>query len=342
MKKSIIFVLVAILVLSCAAHAKKKKNNPPAWLENPKSEYPENMYLSAIGEADSRSMAENMAAANLSKIFESKVKTDETYSQRYMELTKDGQTSYEDQSDMTKNVNIQAGQTLINLDFGDSYTNDMGRVFVIAYLDRMKTGQIYEAKINENASKIDYYQKLADESGDPLFKYAALGAAAAISTNNEILLDQLGIIFPSAKEMLELNYNHADIMKQSSAIAKQISFQVKIKNDEDKKITILVEELMNDLGFVLSQEYILYATGMVLFEETDLQRDEKFVRYELQLQVSDLYDNTILTLDTKGREGHISYTEAKARAVRSVEKEIKKELKKKLISYFDSMVLKKS
>ncbi|MDO9576746.1 MAG: LPP20 family lipoprotein [Candidatus Cloacimonadales bacterium] len=342
MKKGIIFVLVSMLVLSCAVYAKKKKVDPPKWLGNPKSEYPENMYLSAIGEADSRSMAENMAAANLSKIFESNVKTDETYTQRYQELTKNGQTSYEDQSDVTKNVNIQSGQTLINLEFGDSYTNDMGRVFVIAYLNRMKTGQIYEEKINENAAKIEYYQKLSNESSDLLFKYAALGAAAAISTNNEILLDQLGIIFPSAKEMLQLNYNHTDIMKQSSAIAKQISFQVKIKNDEDKKITILVEELMNDLGFVLSHEYLLYVDGTVLFEDTDLQREEKFVRYELQLQVSDLYDNTILTLDTKGREGHISYPEARARAVRSVEKEIKKELKKKMISYFDSMVLKKS
>jgi len=342
MKRNIIFILVVMLLLSCAAHAKKKKNKPPKWLENPKKVYPENMYLSTIGEADSRSMAENMAAGNLAKIFESNVKTDETYSQRYEELTKNGKTSYEDQSNVSKNVNIQSGQTLINLEFGDSYTNNMGRVFVIAYLNRMKTGQIYQEKISENAAKIEYYQKLTDESTDLLFQYAALGAAVAISTNNEILLDQLGIIFPSSKEMLELNYNHADLMKQSAEIAQQISFEIKIKNDEDNKITILVEELMNDLGFVLSQEYLLYVGGTVLFEETDLKREEKFVRYELQLQISDLYDNTILTLDEKGREGHISYSEAKARAIRTVEKKIKKQLKKKLISYFDSMVLKKS
>jgi LPP20 lipoprotein len=342
MKRNILYILMALLMFSCAVHAKKKKNKAPKWLENPKKEYPENMYLSAIGEADNRSMAENMAAGNLAKIFESNVKTDETYSQRYEELTKNGQTSYEDQSNVSKNVNIQSGQTLINVEYGDSYTNDMGRVFVIAYLNRMKTGQIYEEKIDENIAKIMYYKKLADESSDVLFQYAALGAAAAMSTNNEILLNQLGIIFPTSKEMLEITYNHADLMKQSAEIAKQISFKIKIKNDEDKKITILVEELMNDLGFVLSEEYLLYADGMVLFEDTDLQRKEKFVRYELQLQVSDLYDNTILTLDEKGREGHISYSEAKARAIRTVEKRIKKQLKKKIISYFDNMVLKKN
>lgn len=342
MTKKIIYVLITVMLLSCAAHAKKKKDKRPQWLDDPKSEYSESMYLSAIGEADSRSMAENMAAGNLAKIFESNVKTDETYSQRYEELTKDGQTSYQDQSNISKNVNIQSGQTLINVEFGESYTNSMGRVFVIAYINRMKTGEIYEQKITENAAKIENYLKMADESSDLLFQYAALGAAAAISTNNEILLDQLNIIFPAGKDLIEINYNHADLMKKSAETAQQISFEIKIKNDEENKITILVEELMNDLGFVLSQEYLLYVDGTVLFEETDLQREEKFVRYELQLQVSDLYDNTILTLDEKGREGHISYPEAKARAIRSVEKKIKKQLKKKIISYFDSLVLKKN
>lgn len=339
MRKSVLLLLIALLLLSCSVYA--KKNKAPKWLDNPKNVYPENMYLSALGEGDSREMAESMAAANLARIFETNVKTDQTYTQRYMELTKNGQTSYEDQSETSKNVNISADQTLINIEFGESYTDKMGRVHVIAYLNRLKTADIYEQKIMENAGKIKQYKKMADESFDILFDYAAMSAAAAFSSQNEILLSQLGIILPSAKEMLELDYNHTEIMKQTAEIAKQIGFSVNIKNDEDNKITILVEELMNDLGFVISDSPLLVAKGMVLFEETDMQRQEKFVRYELQLQVIDPIGNTILTLDEKGREGHISYSEAKARAVRSVEKEIKKNLKKKIISYFDNMVLKK-
>ncbi len=339
MRKSLIIALSALLMLNCSVHAKKSK--PPKWLDNPKSIYPENMYLSALGEADSRAMAENMAAANLARIFESNVKTDQSYTQRYMELTKDGRTSYEDQSETMKNVNISADQTLINIEFGESYTDKMGRVHVIVYLNRLKTADIYEERIRDNAQKINYFRKLADESFDILLDYAAMSAAAAFSTHNQILLDQLGIISPISKEMLELDYNHTEIVKQSSEIARQIGFKVNIRNDEDNKISILVEELMNDLGFVISNEPLLRADGLVLFEETDLQRQEKFVRYELQLQVIDPVGNTILTLDEKGREGHISYSEAKARAVRSVEKEIKNNLKQKMISYFDNMVLRK-
>lgn len=339
MKRSILFTLLALIFVNCSVYAKKQK--PPTWLNNPKTAYPEQKYLSAIGEADSRSSAENMAAANLARIFESRVKTDQTFSQRYKELNKDGKISFEDESLALQNVNISADQTLMNIEFGESYTDELGRVFVIAYLDRFKTGKIYEQRINDNTQKIMNYLKMADESFDLLSDYAALSAATAFSLHNEILIEQLGIIFPSGKELLELPYNHIDLMKQASETAQQIGFKVDIKNDADNKISILISELMNDLGFVISDNYLLLAKGNVLLEETDLKREEKFVRYELQLQVEDLAGNIILTLAEKGREGHISYSEARERAVRAIEKKIKKELNNKIISYFDNMVLKK-
>ena len=340
MKRSILLILLALLVLSCAVHAKKKKSKQPAWLENPKAVYAEQMYLSAIGEADSRSEAENMAAGNLAKIFESKVKTDETVLQRYMELTKGDEFSYEEQTDVTKNVNIQSEQTLFNIQFAESYTNEVGRVFVLAYFNRMKTGEIYEEKINRNTEKINYFEKECDSSKNIMFKYAAMSAASTVSLNNEVLLEQLGIIFPTSREMLEINYNHNDIMKKTADIAKQVSFKIDLKNDDENKVTILVEELMNDLGFVLAEENLLEIQGEVTFEDTDLNREQKFVRYELQLQVIDPNGVTIVTLDEKGREGHVSYTEAKARAVRTIEKKIKKQLRKKLITYFDGLITK--
>ena len=341
MKRSILLIVLSIIVISCAAHAKKKKSKAPKWLENPKAVYAEQMYLSAIGEGDSRREAENMAAGNLSRIFESKVKTDETVLQRYMELTKGDDFTYEEQTDVTKNVNIQSGQTLFSIQFAESYTNEMGRVFAIAYLNRLKTSEIYEEKINKNTKSINYFEKECDNSNDIMFKYAAMSAASAVGMSNEVLLEQLGIIFPTSKEMLEINYNYNDLMKKAAEVARQISFKIDIKNDTENKISILVEELLTDLGFVLSEENLLNVNGEVLFEETDLQRENKFIRYELKLKIIDPENITIVTLSEKGREGHVSLPEAQARAVRTIEKKIKKTLKKKLIAYFDGMVVKK-
>ncbi len=297
------------------------------------------MYLTAIGEGDSRSDAENMAAGKLARIFESNIKAEETVNQRYMELTKNNKTSIEEQTDVTKNVNIQSQQTLFNIQHGESYTDDVGQVHAIAYLNRMKTAEIYENKINKNTGRIDYFLGIANKSADPILKYAAISAASAVSSINESLLAQLTIIFPSAIDMLEINYSHDKIVKDAKAAAAAVSCKIEIQNDEENKITILLEELINELGFVLSKENVLLIDGNILLEKTDLKRDLEFIRYELQINVTDNNDNVIVSMSEKGREGHVSATEAKARAIRTLAKQINKQLKKKLITYLDGMVL---
>ena len=339
MKKTILLSVVLILILSCAAHAKKRKDSKPEWLKNPKAVYSEQMYLSAIGEGDSRSDAENLAAGNLSRIFESNIKAEETVNQRYMELTKNNKTDFEEQTDITKIVNIKSQQTLFNIQFGESYTDDVGRVHAIAYLNRMKTAEIYENKINKNTDRIEYFMGIADKSADPILKYAAMSAASAVSSINESLLVQLTIIFPSALDMLDINYNHDQIVKDTNIAAANISCKIAIKNDEEKKITIMLEELINDLGFVLSDDNVLTINGDILLEKTDLKRDLEFVRYELQINVTDNKNKVIVSMSEKGREGHVSIQEARARAIRTLSKRINKQLKKKLIAYFDGMVL---
>ncbi len=217
----------------------------------------------------------------------------------------------------------------------------MGRVFVIAYLDRMKTADIYTEKIIKNSAKIDFFISQGNDAKNPVSKYANLNAASAIGLNNEILLDQLGIISPNSKASLVLGYNYNELNKEAVESAKLISFNVDIKNDVENKVTILVEELMTDLGFILADDAILHAVGTVAFEETDIKRDNLvFVRYDLQLKINDNSGTTFVTISDNGREGHVSFLEATARAIRTVEKKIKKELKKKLISYFDGLVIK--
>ena len=339
MKKSILLAITLILILSCAAHAKKRKGSKPEWLKNPRAVYSEQMYLTAIGEGDSRSDAENMASGNLARTFESNVRAEETVNQRYMELTKNNKTDVEEQTDVTKSVNIQSQQTLFNIQFGENYTDDMGRIHTIAYLNRLKTAEIYESKINKNAERISYFVGIANDTYDPLLNYASLSAASAVSSHNEILLAQLTIIFPSAIDMLEINYNHNKIVKDAKAAAAAISCNIDIQNDEDNKITILLEELVNDLGFVLAADNVLSIDGEILLEKTYLKRDLEFVRFELQINVSDNSGNVVVSMSEKGREGHISATEAKARAIRTLSKKINKKLKKKLIAHLDGMVL---
>lgn len=341
MKKVVVIVIIVLLSISCVMQAKTGKNKKPLWLENPEKVYSPQIYLVAIGEGDSRKDAENNAVANLSRIFESKVKADETTTQRYLELTRNKTTTIEDEFNVETRVNVKSEQTLYNIKFADSYTDNLGKTYVLAYIKRMETAEIYTEKINNNAEKIHYFIDLSEKTNDIIKQYAALNAASTIAAVNETLIEQLNIISPTAKEFLELNYEYQKLKNQAAEKAKNITFSVTIQNDEKDKIKVIVESLLNDFGFNISTNGLLKVSGSILFENTDLKRDDdfKFVRYTFDLKVVDNNGDTIISLFEKGKEGHTTYLEAKERAIRKIGKKIKKKFRKKLTAYFDGLVM---
>lgn len=341
MRKSIVIILALIVVFACSVQAKTAKGGKPQWLQNPKLVYPENRYLTAVGSGDTRSAAEDMAAGNLAKIFEANITADQTVSERYYELMSAEKSEYEQQTNIRKNVNVRSQQTLFNVQFAESYTDNLGQVHVLAYIDRLKTAGIYEEKIADNSTRIKYFVKQAQASSDILQKYAFYSAANVIIARNQTLIQQLAIISPVSKDVLELNYNPQEIKTQFTQTAQKIKFQIEIINDRENKITSLVKEILTDMGFVVGTPPLLKASGSLEIVPTDLKRQNLiFVRYELQLEIIDNNFQTLVTINDKGREGHISETEAEARAVMTIENKIKRELRDKLNSYFDRMILK--
>jgi len=338
MKKSIIIsVILLLLVVSLNAKGKDR----PEWVDNPKSEYPDAMFLTVIGEGDSRRDAESDATGKMAKIFESKINATSAYSERYQELITDVSTESSSDTSFENAVLVESNQTLFNLQFGESFADDTGRVFVIAYLNRMETAEIYEGKIEANNEKVVYFINQSTKSTDKLTKYANLSAANIISTNNSILVEQLAIISPTTKEMLDIPYDINKLISDYTSAAKAISFSISVKNDTDSKVKKLIESLLTDLGFSLQDNPSLYMLGEVSLERLEMPSSDKFIRWYLNLKMTDNNDTLMFSMNEKGREAHVSYVEAEARCLRTIQQEIEVKFKNKLLDYFDSMVIKK-
>jgi len=341
--KRIGLILMAIIIFSCAAvsevDAKRRKNEKPKWVDDPASAYPEAYYLSAIGEGDTRSYAENMAAGNLARIFESRVKADQSVSNRYNEISDNSGVSSTETTDIATNVNISSDQTLLNVKFGESYTDQLGQVYVIAYIDRMKTATIYENRINQANAKIVEFIEEGENVKSRTHSYAYLSAAKLFHAQLDIMLQQLDIISANSRSMIELDYDANDLQKKLNKVAEEVTFSIDLSNDEDGKIESVLQQLLTSMGFRLSDNGLLKVEGSVNFSETDLGRDDYiFVRYDLQLEIIDDRGNIVAALAEKGREGHASFAEAKARCVRKVQSKIDKTLQKKVVQYFDNLV----
>ena len=332
-----------LLFTACAGNKTVKRDSRPAWLDDPESKYPNTNYITAIGTGFSRSDAEKDAAAKLSRIFRTDVEATETMEKRYEELTRNKVTSSEDYAKSVKNITLSSSEALINMQFGESYTDDKAKVHTIAYLNRYETAGIYEEMISANSDQIIYYTNKSESLEDPLDIYAYCGAAWMIATKNEDLLRQFRIISPQMSSMYEAKYDNNAIKNSYIKAARAITFSINITGDDDGRIANIIKRIITAEGFQISNDNGFISTsGSVNMALTDLKRDDGtiFYRWEMSLNLTQPDGNTILSLNPSGRAGSISQSEARSRVYIDIEKKLGKSIVRQLDSWFDNIVIK--
>lgn len=323
--------LSVVLISGCRSFT----GGTPAWVENPKSVYPESKYLVAVGDGDTRRAAENAADANLARIFESHIESDE----RLVDQTRETGKAFERTTDFTADINILSSQTLYNIQHAEAWLDKTGRIHAVAYLDRRETAAIYRGKIDEQTSRVRSLLANAGPTDNPLKRYATLRAANRHAAEAQYLLSQLKVIHPRSVPGVTPEYKQSDITKAVAETAKQIRVQIDVDGDDQRRMTSCLEELITRYGFVAGTPEVLKIDGRVAVNDTGQRTaDLVFVRYELAVQVKDTEGNVLISINEKGREGHVSLTEARVRALRTLENAINAGGAQRLDAYFDSLV----
>ncbi len=329
------------ILIGCFIAASAFSQQKPAWVDAPQSIYPADRYLTAIGVGDTRKSAENDAAANLATIFQSTIKAEQTVTDRYKELfTSPAHSTLEHQNETTKNISVSSDQTLYNVQYAESFTDNTGRTYILAVLERQPTADIYQKKIEENEALMDSCINQSIKANDPILKYAYMNAAYVFDKINEPLKNQLTIIIPGMTYQSKSKYDDVKVQKMLLSARKGIPFALNIQGDGEGTISNAVKGMLTDQGFIIKKDGLLTITGSVEFEDIDLHREEKFVRWSYALSVVDMEKTTLASFSEKGREGHLSASEARARAKRTMTQKIQTDFSGKLNEYFDGLVRK--
>ncbi len=324
-------LLVPTLLSGCASFT----GRTPDWVANPKSAYPENQYLAAVGEGDTRHAAENAAAANLSRVFEAHIESDE----RMIDQTHETGRSLERTTDFTADVNILSSQTLYNIQHAEAWKDRNGRYHAVAYLERRTTAALYRDKIGEQTARVHFLMATAEQSAEPLQKYANLRAALRQATETDYLLRQLKVIHPPSVPDATPGYSIDRLRKALADAAGGIKVGIAIEGDEGGRMAACIEELATGYGFAVGRPATLDIAGRVSIADTGQRMANLcFVRYALALQLMDGHGAILATINEKGREGHTSLAEANARAFRTLESAIEAGGARRLDAWFDSLV----
>ena len=115
--------------------------------------------------------------------------------------------------------------------------------------------------------------------------------------------------------------------------------QISVKGDDTHRITSALEELITRYGFVVGKPAVLNIKGQVSITNTGQHTSELvFVRYKLTVQIKDKTETVLITINEKGREGHVSLNEARTRSFRTLGNAIKASGAQRLDAYFDSLI----
>ena len=328
-------LLVALLVSTVLPGCKTVGGGTPGWVENPKSAYPENRYLVAVGEGDTRRAAENSADANLARIFESRIESDE----RIADRARESENSFERTTDFSADINILSSQTLSNIQHAEAWQDAKGRVHAVAYLDRRETAALYRDQLREQTELVDFLRVQAQETPDLLKKYAALRAAVRQADESQLLLRQLKVIHPPSVPDATPDYSANQLRKALAETARRIRVRITVEGDEGRRIQTVLEDLVTRYGFVVGAPDVLAIVGSVSINDTGQHTaDLVFVRYSLSLKVQESDGTALISLNEKGREGHVSLAEARTRSFRTLENIIQASGTQRLDAYFDSLI----
>lgn len=339
MKKNIYLLLIGLFLFGCSSNTLVKMDKTPEWIDNPKDKYPEGMYLSAVGYGSTRRSAEADAMGSVARIFKTDIKANSKYSERWSDLES---TKQENEvslfSENTKDIFISAEQDLINIEIGESYTDNLGKVYCLAYIHRSRTADIYDEKITQTNEMIDFYMDKYNSVSNITNKYAILGVASIFAFQNQTLLNQLAIISPMEYEMVGISNRYPNINSLQRETASQISFSINVENDENDIVANAIKEIINEMNFsIADSNAMLNVKAGMSYQNVELDRKEEFVKYEFDLSITNENNQIIVSINEKGRTGGINTAEAISKSKSSIVSSLNKKLRLRIEKYFDSL-----
>lgn len=188
--KIAVIIALSFLLTACSSTSKQ-----PDWLDKASEKYPQQRYLSAVGEADNRNTANDRALANLAKIFEVAVKDKSLdISQAQVSTGLSGRIVTNTQS-AARYVSTEAQQVLEGAQVVESWQAEQGKTYVLAVLEKSPAERRFREAIRSADRQIEDRVKYAGQQAtNPVVALAALEQARKIEHKRNNLNRNLSVV----------------------------------------------------------------------------------------------------------------------------------------------------
>lgn len=277
--------------------------------------------------------------AGLSQIFKSEINVDVSTAERYRDLVGPSGSVSESELMLAQSTNVQSNQTLLNVQFGEAAVDGEGRVHVIAYINRMETGRIYQDLIQKNGGFVVDYLEDYRAAENPVRKYAYISAAAVVAQSNALLLDQLRIISQPFYAMTEVPYELRQVQQAKVDTASTMTINIEVAGDAGDRVASAIREALSEERFPTADPALITIGGEVSIEPIELNPKYKAVRWYLSLSFIGPDGNALVTYDNQDRAQAVTAESAQSFAFDDIDEAVKREFVASIRDYFDGLVL---
>ena len=336
MKSRTCLLLITVgmsMTLSCASMAQRKSGKSgkqPMWITQPSNYENASDYLVAVGTGSSYQNARNNALGNLSRIFQSEVKTDQTLIDEFHETINLEDLNSDRTTQLLSVTRVGSSQNLINAKVLETYTARDGTVYMLMGMHRRNTARIYSSEISNNELNINDLVNQADNESNILEKLGNLKKAMVLQEVNDNLQKQRSVLLSrSTTDMLS---DEGSLSKKYRDVKKHCLVYIDA-NDIPEQIVSEMDGVFQDEGFTVTRnasEAILHAIVTYQWRQMDMNRkDAQFVKWDFHVRFdSPAGDRSFRTFNTEGRDGALTYREAVLRSDETVKKKISTDFRK--------------
>ncbi len=327
-----IFLALLLAGLSCGT-TQMRGSEPPLWLSGSSPKHPSSFYLTAIGEGVTAKDAEADAYAGISKIFQVKVKSQEESRERYVQ--KNAQVE-EHKFTIESSIDLSTQKVLSQVRIAQVYQDpDTGRYYALAVLDRDQVGTSLKEKIGHLDREIEHLLRSKGEG--KLEKIKILKKAMDKLRLREVLNSDLRVVDAEGKGV-KPGYDPGKLARRFEEGLRGLFIKVEIEGDYGEELAAALTELLVNQGLSVAPEgkpADILIKGRLEWERSGISdRNWKFVRWVLGVEVWDRTANQLISSsDKEGREGHLTYQEAKRRALRTIKSDQLKKTSQEITDY---------
>jgi hypothetical protein len=338
-----VFLCLCLMVSGSTACTWFIGKEKPGWVDGRSAEYPSAQYLTGVGQADTRSNAEDQAYAAVARIFKAEVAAQAKDWESYLVVENHGVSNAERRLTIDNVTKVSTDKVLENVRIADVwYDSDNRSYYALSVMNRFQAEAALMEKVSALDRAIDGDVAESRQTADKLAKVRALRRAGRNLVLREAYNTDLRVIrlsghgTPSAYQVNELSGELEQFLATNLVLAVQVS------GDHAEPVgRALAEGLIREGLHVITETEeetdspeLLVRGTVRLFPVEVRDPNFKYVRWCSDFEVVEPGTRRVVGATAHGgREGHLTEREATAKTLRVMQQELSSDVAKTIAAY---------